>query len=175
MRGSAFWFLPEALLFFFREPVQEFPPRLACFSNMRLLALDIGDKRIGLAATDEIGVGVWPQGTLVRKDLDSDLRWLSEKIQALSPQTLVIGLPFNMDGTEGPQAKKVRRFATELEKYLRREGLSPSIAWCDERLTSWEAEQRLTERGLKGKKRKANVDTMAACLILEDYLERTRP
>jgi len=141
---------------------------------MPLLALDIGEKRIGLAATDEIGVGVWPQGILVRTDLESDLREISKKLRAFSAETLVVGLPLNMDGTEGPQAKKVRRFVTELEKYLKKEGLSFSIAWCDERLTSWEAEQRLSERGLKGKKRKAKVDTLAACLILEDYLERIR-
>jgi putative Holliday junction resolvase len=141
---------------------------------MRLLSLDIGEKRIGLAATDEIGVGVWPQGTLLRTNLESDLREILEKIRELSVQTVVVGLPLNMDGTEGPQAKKIRRFATELEKHLKKEGFSISIAWCDERLTSWEAEQRLTQWGLKGKKKKAQVDEMAACLILEDYLERTR-
>jgi len=142
---------------------------------MRYLALDVGDKRIGLAATDELGQGVWPQKTLLRRDLSSDLQEILGIIRDRKIEGLIFGLPFNMDGTEGPQAKKVRAFAAALQRALEKESLKIPVEWCDERLTSWEAEGRLVERGLKGQKRKANVDAMAACLILEDYLARRRP
>lgn len=138
---------------------------------MRILALDVGEKRMGLAQTDELGVGVWPQATYHRRGLQEDLDFLVQKIEEAKIQILVVGLPYNMDGSEGSQAKKVRHFASELEKQFAQKKLSISIKWCDERLTSWEAEQRLTEKGLKGKKRKQQVDSMAACLILEDYLK----
>lgn len=137
---------------------------------MRLLALDLGKKRIGLALTDELGVGVWPQPTLLRKNLQEDLKVLIQKIEDLSIQTLVVGLPLNMDGTEGPQAKKSREFIACLLQETQRKGMDLHVEWCDERLTSWEAENRLREEKGKGKRKKEDVDARAACLILEDYL-----
>jgi putative Holliday junction resolvase len=155
----------------------------------RILALDVGEKRIGLAISE--GLGVWPLKTLLRKNLEEDLAELIKIIKEEATQTLVVGLPYNMDGTEGAQAKKIRNFISQLKNLLikeshqrqkRGEGEAPSalpmegatrapmIEWSDERLTSWEAEQRLTQGGLKGKKRKKKVDELAACLILEDYL-----
>jgi len=141
---------------------------------MRLMALDIGDKRIGLATTDELGVAIWPQPTWIRKNLSGDVKGILEKIRDHSIETLVVGLPLNMDGTEGPQAKKVKDFVSSLSLEMQRKGIAVPVEWCDERLTSWEAEKLLTERGLKGAERKAQVDALAACLILEDYLERKR-
>lgn len=137
---------------------------------MKLLALDVGDKRVGIATSDELGVGIWPQKTFLRQNPKQDAAKLSEIILEQSPQIIVVGLPFNMDGTEGAQAKKVRQFIKDLEKEFPAD-LCPSIRWHDERLTSWDAEQRLKDRGLKGKKIKAEVDAMAACLILEDFLK----
>ncbi|MFO1518178.1 MAG: Holliday junction resolvase RuvX [bacterium] len=141
---------------------------------MRCLALDVGEKRIGLATSDELGMGVWPQATLQRKGREEDLEALIQVIQDRSIQMLVVGLPYNMDGTEGPQARKVKSFVSQLKQALERKGIALPIEWCDERLTSWEAEKRLSEKGKKGKKRKEEVDAMAACLILEDYLERKK-
>jgi len=141
---------------------------------MRLMALDIGDKRIGLASTDELGVAIWPQPTLIRKNLAHDLEWILEKMQDHSIDTLIVGLPLNMDGSEGGQAKKVKDFVSKLVREMERKGIAVPVEWCDERLTSWEAERLLSEKGLKGRERKAEVDALAACLILEDYLERKR-
>ncbi len=139
---------------------------------MKLLALDIGDKRIGLATTDELGVAVWPQETILRKELEQDLLKLVDLIKEGSIQGLVVGLPFHADGRESAQAKKIKTFVSQLQKKILQENLQISLEWCDEGLTSWEAEQKLTEKGFKGKKRKAKVDALAACLILEDYLAR---
>jgi len=137
---------------------------------MKFLALDIGEKRVGLASGDELGVGVWPQKNFLRQGTERDYEALAERIEEYGPRHLIIGLPVNMDGSEGPQAKKVRQFAAKLEEALSAKGIAPEIAWCDERLSSWEAENQLREKGFKGKKVKESVDSMAACLILEDYL-----
>ncbi len=138
----------------------------------RWLSLDVGQKRVGLAF-NEASV-VCPRETLYRKELQADLQFILEAIRDLNVHGIVVGLPLNMDGSESTQVKKVRQFIDQLEKKLRQENLNLCIEWCDERLTSWEAEDRLTEYGLKGKKRKQNVDALAACLILEDFLERMR-
>src|SRR4029453_1405213 len=102
--------------------------------TMRLLALDIGDKKIGRATTDELGVGVWPQETWVRKDLGSDLKEILGWIQDLKAETVVVGLPYNMDGTEGPQAKKVKAFVVSLQKAMEKEKIAIPVEWCYERL-----------------------------------------
>ncbi len=132
---------------------------------MKILALDVGDKRVGIATSDELGVGIWPQKTFLRQGTPSDFEKLAEIIQEQNPQLVIVGLPLNMNGSEGPQAKKVRQFMAFLEKEI-----SIPIEYSDERLTSWEAESKLAEKGIKGKNKKAQVDSMAASLILEDYL-----
>lgn len=132
---------------------------------MKILALDVGEKRVGIATSDALGVGVWPQKTFLRQGSENDFEKLAELIEEQEPQLIVVGLPLNMNGTEGPQAKKVRQFVTALQKKI-----SVEVQYCDERLTSWEAESRLAEKGIKGKKKKEEVDSLAACLILEDYL-----
>src|SRR4030095_14750251 len=110
---------------------------------MRLLALDIGDKKIGRAATDELGVGIWPQDTWIRKDLASDLQEILGWIQDRKAETVVVGLPYNMDGTEGSQAKKVKAFVASLQKAMEKEKIAVPVEWGDERLTSWAAGRKL--------------------------------
>lgn len=132
---------------------------------MKVLALDVGEKRVGIATSDALGVGIWPQKTFQRQGTSSDFVKLAEIIQEQEAQLVVVGLPLNMNGSEGPQAKKVRQFISHLQKEI----LIP-IEFSDERLTSWEAESRLAGQSIKGKKKKEEVDAMAACLILEDYL-----
>lgn len=119
-----------------------------------------------------MGIGIWPRPTLVRKNLSSDLQALATLIQKEAVQKVVVGLPYNMDGTEGAQAKKVRDFVSRLKKHLNTLGVNVLLEWSDERLTSWEAERCLAEKGVKGKRKKEKVDSMAASLILKDYLER---
>jgi putative Holliday junction resolvase len=139
-------------------------------SELRLLALDIGRKRIGLALYDPADRMVRGLDTLQRKTRDEDLIRLTRIAQERRASAFVSGLPLNMDGSEGPQAKFVRDFCSRLE---RASGLS--VRFQDERLTSVEAESRLKDAGwslkkLLEEKRKGVVDRMAAVLLLEDYV-----
>jgi len=139
-------------------------------SAIRLLGLDIGRKRIGLALYDPAEGMVRGLDTLQRKTRDEDLARLTRLARERKAGAFVSGLPFNMDGTEGPQAAFVRDFCVRLE---RASGLP--VHFQDERLTSVEAESRLQEAGwslkrLLDEKRKGIVDRMAAVLLLEDYV-----
>ena len=137
---------------------------------MKFLALDVGEKRVGIATSDPLGVGVWPQKTFYRQGTDQDFEKLAELIEEQGLQALVVGLPLNMNESEGPQAKKVRQFIEKLQIQMKQRNLTLPVYWQDERLTSWAAEEKLVEKGIRGKKKKEEVDSMAACLILEDYL-----
>lgn len=136
----------------------------------RLLGLDIGRKRIGLAWYDPAEGMVRGLDTLQRKTRDEDLGRLERIARERGASAFVSGLPRNMDGSEGPQAKFVRDFCSRLE---RTSGLP--VRFQDERLTSVEAESRLKDAGwslkkLLEEKRKGVVDRMAAVLLLEDYV-----
>ena len=137
---------------------------------LRLLGLDIGRRRIGLALYDPADGMVRGLDTLQRKTRDEDLARLTRIAQERRASAFVSGLPMNMDGSEGPQAKFVRDFCSRLEGAS---GLP--VRFQDERLTSVEAESRLKDAGWSLKKmleekRKGVVDRMAAVLLLEDYV-----
>lgn len=140
---------------------------------MRYLAIDLGDKRTGFASGDDV-VGI-VQPLLVAEaatralQLKASLRVIDE----FGPNRIVIGLPFNMDGTEGPRAKLVREFAAELAAQLPRFP-RVEIAFQDERLSSFAAEERLARTGRTHGEKKALRDALAACAILEDYLRVLR-
>ncbi len=136
---------------------------------MKIVALDIGEKRIGVAISSE-NSAVFPLQTIFRKNLEQDLETILEVIQEYSLKKLVVGFPYNMDGTESAQSKKIKNFVKILEKFLKEKNVDLSIEFADERLTSWEAREKLS--GKKAKKNKEAIDAIAACLILEDYLAR---
>jgi len=140
------------------------------WSGARLLGLDIGKRRIGIAFYDVAEGMVRGLDTLPRKRLGEDLSRLSRLAAERRATAFVSGLPLNMDGTEGSQAQLVREFCGRLE---RASGLA--VHYQDERLTSVEAEGRLKDAGwslkkLLAEKRKGAVDQMAAVLVLEDYV-----
>ena len=139
---------------------------------MPIAGVDFGRKRIGLAITD--GQGAYPIGTIERRSLKYDLDAISSRLADRKVSLIVVGLPLNMDGTEGPSARAARAFAEHL-------GLAAGlpVEMFDERLTSVEAEERLREasgsRTSKGAARKkAARDAMAAAVILEGWLESRR-
>jgi len=140
------------------------PDSASCF-----LALDVGDKTIGVAVSDSLG---WtaPVVTVLRRDIEQDLGRLRALVEEHRPSRLVVGLPLNMDDSEGPRAAKARRFAQVAGERL---GL-PVILW-DERLSTFEADQRLQEAGVPAHKRKAVIDMVAAQVILESYLASGAP
>jgi putative Holliday junction resolvase len=133
----------------------------------RILGLDVGTKGIGVAVSDELGWTAQGLHTLGRRGLDADLAALGALAREHDVERVVVGLPRNMNGTLGPQAEYVLEFAEQLKAAL---GL-PVVTW-DERLTTVAANRVLLEADVSRKKRKALVDTVAAVLILQGYLDR---
>ena len=135
---------------------------------MRILGLDYGDKRIGVAVCDELGVTAQGLPTLVRKTKKHDLEILAHWVQHYSVQKIVIGYPLRLDGSEGIQCEKVNRFVDLLKKTFS----LPVMKW-PETLSTREAEEILISSGVRWQKRKEKVDRLAACLILQNYLDYT--
>ena len=132
----------------------------------RILALDVGSRRIGLAVSDPLGITAQGLETLQRKNKRTDLGGLEAVIRRYQVRELVVGLPLRMSGAEGTQAEKMAAFAEE----LRRRFQLPVHLW-DERLTSAQANRLLREADLSIEKRAKAVDRMAAVLILQSFLE----
>jgi putative holliday junction resolvase len=136
---------------------------------MRVMALDVGDKTIGVAISDALLLTAQMRPTIQRKDLKSDLDILRRLVTENEVHEIVVGQPLHMNGNESRQSQKVARFAGEL-----RERLEIPIVFWDERLTSFAAEQHLEEMGLNWRKRRQYVDKIAAMIILQNYLD-SRP
>jgi len=132
---------------------------------MRVLAIDFGTKRIGTAISDELGITVRPVETIRRSALERDLDHLKFLVEDLEAEAVVVGLPLRMDGTIGDAASEALRFADKL-----RSRLTVDVFTQDERLTSYEAEQMMIERGISRRERRDRSDEYAAMIILEDYL-----
>ena len=132
---------------------------------MRILGIDYGDQRIGLALSDLTGTLVGRAWTLHEWNLDRAVEQIAAVVKENEVGTLVLGLPKNMDGSEGPRAEKSRLVA---ERLTEETGLDV-VLW-DERRSSVEAHAILHANGRKEKKHRANVDAVAASLILEGYL-----
>jgi putative Holliday junction resolvase len=132
----------------------------------RILGLDVGDKTIGVAVSDELGLTA--QGVTVRQrsSLAADMVFLRETCAQYEVAAIVVGLPKNMDGSLGSQAQKTLAFI----EHVRRVSAVPVIAW-DERLTTQAAERALLETNTSRRRRKAVRDRLAAQLILQSYLE----
>lgn len=133
---------------------------------MRVLALDIGDKRIGVAVSDELGSTAHGIKTMERGGVYRDINGIETLMKEYSVGRLVVGLPKNMDGTIGPQGEKVLRFVDKLAKRI-----DIPVALWDERLTSLSAERVLVQADLSRQKRKKVIDKVAATLILQNYLD----
>ena len=132
---------------------------------MRVMAIDYGDRRIGLAVSDPLGLLCGEAWTMEEWDMERASARIAEEAKARGAGTLVLGLPKNMDGSEGPRAEKSRAFR---ELLLRDTGL-PVVLW-DERRSSIEAHAILHANGKREKKHRRTVDAVAASLILEGYL-----
>ena len=132
---------------------------------MRAMAIDYGDRRIGLAVSDLLGMLAGEAWTMEEWDMERAAKRIAQEAKARDVGTLVLGLPKNMDGTEGPRAEKSRAFAALLE----RESGLPVVLW-DERRSSIEAHAILHAAGKREKLHRKTVDAVAAGLILEGYL-----
>jgi putative holliday junction resolvase len=133
----------------------------------RILALDVGNRRIGVAISDELGITAQPLPTLSRRSQRVDIETIAAIAKQHDVRQIVVGLPVRMGGEDSAQTKRTREFAEEL-----RIALSLPVHLADERLTSWEANQMLDSEKLTRIERKGKVDKIAAVLILESYLQQ---
>ena len=135
-------------------------------TGTRILALDPGTKRIGVALSDELCWIAQPLETYERRSLEADIAHIQQLVRQHNVGRVVMGLPLQLDGRVGVQAEAVQRLIETLQRTLS----VPVIAW-DERLTTKSAEQMLIEADVSRKKRKGAVDRVAAALLLKSYLE----
>ena len=135
----------------------------------RLLAIDMGSKRVGLAVSDELRLTVRTLPALPRTPWKRLLSSLAELCVQFDVRSIVLGLPLRMDGTEGDAAQEVRRVGHNLQLSLKL-----PLFFQDERLTSRDAEASLRERGLRGAEISDRIDSEAASIILSDFLEARR-
>ncbi len=145
--------------------VQKKEPGEAPKGSGRILSLDLGTERVGVAVCDELCLTVRPLQALPRTSWKRLLLAVSELCEQFDAESMVIGLPLRLDGTEGDAAQEARRIARNLSLSLKL-----PIHLQDERLTSVEAEAALREAGYKGLEIKARIDSEAAAIILRDYL-----
>lgn len=134
---------------------------------MRIIALDVGDKRIGAAVSDPLGITAQGVGVVNRRDADYDVDEIKKIVDGYKAQLIVVGMPLNMDGTKGESAKKAALFAEAL-----RSALNIPVETYDERLSTKESQRFLISADVSRKRRKEVIDTMAAQLILQSYLSR---
>ncbi len=135
----------------------------------RVMALDIGGRRIGVALSDPARILASPLLTLPAQPRPRALDRIDELVRQHQVADVVVGLPLTLSGEIGPQAKLVQAFVAEL-----RERLAVPVHEFDERLTSVEAERILAEAGVKPDQRRARIDAVAASIILRDFLESRR-
>ena len=134
---------------------------------MRVLAVDLGSKRIGTAISDALGLTIRPVETIRRSNSERDIARLKFLVEDLDVEAVVVGLPLRMDGSVGDAAASAMRFVDRLRAVL---GLD--VFTQDERLTSFEAEQIMMDRGMNREQRRARSDEFAALIILEDFLAK---
>ena len=134
-------------------------------SNLRILCLDVGDRRVGAAVSDPLGITAQPLATYTRVGYGPDARYIAVLAARYGADRVLCGLPRNMDGSLGGQADKVRAFAAELEKA----GLR--VSYWDERMTTVSAERALIQGGVRRDQRKQKVDMVAAAVILQAFLD----
>ena len=134
---------------------------------MKIMALDVGNKRIGVALSDELQILAQPLYTIHRKGIERDIEEIVKIINDNNVEEVIVGLPKNMDGTTGFQGEKTIKFAEVLRQSTDR----PLIMW-DERMTTISARRIMIENDVKQKDKKNLVDTLAAVVILETYLSR---
>jgi putative Holliday junction resolvase len=137
----------------------------------RIAALDIGEKRIGIALSDPERRMAFPKGLILREKALEEIPPLFRQWEV---EAVVVGVPLTLRGEEGPQAAKVKGFVSALEEALKEAGLEVKIVLWDERLSTLQAQTILHEAGYKGRKIRKRVDAVSAALILQSFLDFSR-
>jgi putative pre-16S rRNA nuclease len=133
---------------------------------MRILALDLGRRRIGLAISDELGITAQGIETLQRKNIRTDLAALARIVHEKAVDKILVGHPLHMSGDAGIQADAAREFSERVSRYTGK----PALLW-DERLTTVEASRALRESGISIEKRARAIDRLSAVILLQSYLD----
>lgn len=136
---------------------------------MKVMAIDLGDVRTGVAISDVTGFLAGRSVSITQRDRDKLLEEILTLIEKEKPGEIVLGLPVNMDGTEGPRAEKSRAFGDKLQ-----EACGLPVKYMDERGSSISANRILSDAGKKKSKQRAQVDAVAAAIILQNYLDSKR-
>ena len=134
---------------------------------MKIIALDIGTVRIGIATSDIMEIIASAYEVYRRKNLDVDVKYIAELVSKLDAGEIVIGLPLKLDGTEGQSVEMAKNFGEKLSELT-----SVPIVYQDERLSTVSAQRILIESGMRREKRKDKVDSIAATFILQTYLDK---
>ena len=131
----------------------------------KTMAVDLGERRIGIALSDIMGIIASGLETYERKDLVTDCKYIAGLVSKHGVKEIVVGLPKNMDGTSGERVEKTYEFCEKLKEYTQEK-----IVYYDERLTTVAAEKLLISADVSRQKRKTVIDKLAATIILQDYL-----
>ncbi|MDY4746184.1 Holliday junction resolvase RuvX [Veillonella caviae] len=134
---------------------------------MRIMALDVGSRTIGIACSDALLMTAQGIETIRRTSLEKDFHRLSELITEYEVHELVVGMPKNMNGTKGERAEKTEEFVEKMKEFI-----ALPVTFWDERLSTVMAERQLIAADVSRKKRKDVIDKMAAVVILQGYLDR---
>lgn len=141
----------------------------------KLLALDLGERRIGVAVSDALGMIATPLEVIHRSSKVADFRRIADLVREHEAGALIVGHPLNADGSAGPAARRAERYAAALEQALRDEGLDlPLILW-DEHGSTQRAQEAMIAAGRGAQDRRAKIDAAAAAIILQDYLNMRWP
>jgi putative holliday junction resolvase len=142
---------------------------------MRKLGLDVGDKTIGVAVSDEMNIIAQGVTTIERVGIRKDTGKVIDYVREFDCDTVVVGLPLNLNGSDSVQTTKVREFRTMLENKMRSTGLAKvKVEWQDERFTTVIAERVLIDANVRRKARKEVIDRQAAIVILQSYLDKVK-
>lgn len=135
------------------------------------MAIDVGDRRVGVAVSDEAGLVARPLTVIQRRSKAEDFARIRHIAQEEGVGMLVVGQPLNADGSVGPQAARVERYAHALAQALRDEGLEINMAFWDEYLSTQRAQEIMIAAGRRSKERRQFIDAAAAAVILQDFLD----
>ncbi len=141
------------------------PPEKQDRTSGRTISLDVGTRTIGVAVSDELGITANGVCTISRESEKKDLSQLRDIIERYSPCEILVGIPYNQDGSLGSRAKGIKRFSERI-----RDSLGLPVKYWDESFSTKTAERTLIEAGMGRKKRKTVIDKMAATVILKEYL-----
>lgn len=133
---------------------------------MRIMGLDVGEKRIGVALSDPMGWTAQGHSVIVRKNLQDDLKAIRKICEEKEVEEIVIGFPRNMNGTLGPKAEEIQKFGEKVAAYT-----NVKVSYWDERLSTVSAEKVLLEADVSRRRRKEVIDKLAAVNILQNYLD----